>query len=250
MIDNWYENWFGNEYLTVYAHRDEDEARQVVKLVLTYINLKKNSRIIDLCCGQGRHVHLFAHEGFEVFGFDLSRRLLEVAKYKNSHHDNTFFIQADMRKLPVQPSFELLLNLFTSFGYFQSDDENLAVFKQFNQALKKDGYFVFDYFNSHYLTQNLEKYHTEQIGDLKVEQERYIENSRVEKIIRLNRQGKQSTFYESVKIYGPDQILKMLEESGLDVSYIFGNYNGQAFSKESERLIVIGRKSIFNKTDR
>ena len=72
MKDNWYENWFGNEYLTVYAHRDENEAEKLVQLILTNINLDKNSKIIDLCCGQGRHAHLFAREGFEVYGFDLS----------------------------------------------------------------------------------------------------------------------------------------------------------------------------------
>jgi SAM-dependent methyltransferase len=242
MNSNWYENWFGNEYLTVYAHRDEDEARQLVQLILTYINLDKNSKIIDLCCGQGRHAHLFAQEGFEVYGFDLSRKLLQVAKYKNDISENTFFVQADMRFLPVVHSFDLLLNLFTSFGYFQTDNENVTVFKQFHQALKKGGFFVFDYFNSPYLIDHLERHHREQIGDLTVEQERYIEDSRVEKIIRLNRQGKQSTFYESVKMYKPDQILKMMEETGLDVGYIFGDYKGSPLTENSERMIVIGKK--------
>jgi SAM-dependent methyltransferase len=242
MNENWYENWFGNEYLTVYAHRDEDEARQLVQLILTYINIEKDAKILDLCCGQGRHAHLFAREGYEVYGFDLSRKLLQVAKYKNDKSENAFFIQADMRYLPVLHSFDLLLNLFTSFGYFQSDAENITVFRQFHQALKHGGHFVFDYFNSPYLADHLERYHREKIGDLTVEQERYIEDSRVEKIIRLDRQGKRSTFYESVKMYKPDQILKMMEESGLEVGYIFGDYQGSPFTENSERIIIIGKK--------
>jgi len=147
-----------------------------------------------------------------------------------------------MRYLPVVHSFDLLLNLFTSFGYFQTDIENISVFKQFHQALKKGGFFVFDYFNSPYLIDHLERYHSEQIGDLTVEQERYIEDSRVEKIIRLNRQGKQSTFYESVKIYKPDQIFKMMEETGLEIGYIFGDYKGSPLTENSERIIIIGKK--------
>jgi SAM-dependent methyltransferase len=242
MSSNWYENWFGNEYLTVYSHRDEEEARQLVQLILNSVSLDNNSKIIDLCCGQGRHAHLFAQEGFEVYGFDLSRKLLQVAKYKNENSKNTFFVQADMRYLPVVHSFDLLLNLFTSFGYFQSDKENLAVFEQFHQALKKGGFFVFDYFNSPYLKEHLVRYHREQIGELMVEQERYIEDSRVEKIIRLNRDGKESTFYESVKMYKPEQILKMMEETGLNVGYIFGDYSGSSLTENSERMIVIGEK--------
>lgn len=242
MVTNWYENWFGNEYLTVYAHRDEDEARQLVQLILTYINLDKNAKIIDLCCGQGRHAFLFAREGFEVFGFDLSRTLLQVAKYKNDQSNNTFFIQADMRYIPAMHSFDLLLNLFTSFGYFETDIENKTVFQQFHQVLKTGGYFVFDYFHTPYILTNLERYQSEQIGDLTVEQERFIEGSRVQKIIRLNRQGKQSTFYESVKMYKPDQILKMMEETSLSVRYIFGDYKGSPLSENSERIIIIGQK--------
>ncbi|MEE9118161.1 MAG: methyltransferase domain-containing protein [Calditrichia bacterium] len=242
MVTNWYENWFGNEYLTVYAHRDEDEARQLVQLILTYINLDKNAKIIDLCCGQGRHAFLFAQEGFEVYGFDLSRTLLQVAKYKNDQSNNTFFIQADMRYLPAMHSFDLLLNLFTSFGYFETDIENKIVFQQFHQVLNTGGYFVFDYFHTLYIQANLERYQSEQIGDLTVELERFIEGSRVQKIIRLNRQGKQSTFYESVKMYRPDQILKMMEETSLSIRYIFGDYKGSPLNEDSERIIIIGQK--------
>lgn len=242
MVTNWYENWFGNEYLTVYAHRDENEARELVQLILTYINLDKNAKIIDLCCGQGRHAFLFAQEGFEVYGFDLSRTLLQVAKYKNDQSNNTFFIQADMRYLPAMHSFDLLLNLFTSFGYFETDIENKIVFQQFHQVLNTGGYFVFDYFHTPYILANLERYKSEQIGDLTVEQERFIEGSRVQKIIRLNRQGKQSTFYESVKMYKPDQIIKMMEETSLSVRYIFGDYKGSPLSEDSERIIIIGQK--------
>ncbi len=242
MVTNWYENWFGNEYLTVYAHRDEDEARQLVQLILTCINLDKNAKIIDLCCGQGRHAFLFAQEGFEVYGFDLSRTLLQVAKYKNDQSNNTFFIQADMRYLPAMHSFDLLLNLFTSFGYFETDIENKIVFQQFHQVLNTGGYFVFDYFHTPYIQANLERYQSEQIGDLTVELERFIEGSRVQKIIRLNRQGKQSTFYESVKMYRPDQILKMMEETSLSIRYIFGDYKGSPLNEDSERIIIIGQK--------
>jgi ubiquinone/menaquinone biosynthesis C-methylase UbiE len=242
MNRNWYEDWFGNEYLSVYAHRDEDEARELIKLIFAYVNIDKNAKILDLCCGQGRHAYILSQEGYEVYGIDLSKTLLQVAKYKNNQSTNTFFIQADMRKLPAVNSFNLLLNLFTSFGYFEEDEENKTVFKQFHQVLKSGGYFVFDYFNTPYIQANLERYHSEQIGDLIVEQERFIEGSRVQKIIRLNRNGKKSTFYESVKMYEKVKILEMMKETHLNVRYIFGDYAGSSLSETSERIIIIGQK--------
>ena len=242
MNRNWYKDWFGNEYLSVYAHRDEDEARELIKLIFAYVNIDKNAKILDLCCGQGRHAYILSQEGYEVYGIDLSKTLLQVAKYKNNQSMNTFFIQADMRKLPAVNSFNLLLNLFTSFGYFEEDEENKTVFKQFHQVLKSGGYFVFDYFNTPYIQANLERYHSEQIGDLIVEQERFIEGSRVQKIIRLNRNGKKSTFYESVKMYEKVKILEMMKETHLNVRYIFGDYAGSSLSETSERIIIIGQK--------
>lgn len=239
---NWYKSWFGNEYLTVYSHRDASEARQLVELIQHHIKLDPQQKILDLCCGQGRHVRELARSGYTVYGIDLSRTLLEVAKYKNSGA-SAYFIQADMRQLPASESFDLLLNLFTSFGYFESDEENEKVFRQFNRVLKPQGYFVFDYFNAPFITKNLVPYHKERINSLLVEQERFIEGSRVQKIIRLQREGEQSIFYESVQMYDYNQLQKMLKLARLEIIHVFGDYDGAAYSASSPRLIFIGKKT-------
>ncbi len=239
---SWYKNWFGNEYLTVYAHRDEEEARHLVKLIQKHIDLNPTHKILDLCCGQGRHVSQLAQLGYKVYGIDLSRTLLEVAKNNENKGKSAFFIQADMRHLPTSQSFDLLLNLFTSFGYFESDEENESVFHQFNQALKPEGIFVFDYFNTAYIEKNLIPYHKERIKGLLIEQERFIEGSRVQKIIKLNREGEQSIFYESVKMYDPDQLQSMMRNAELDILYTFGDYFGSELSFSSPRVILIGQR--------
>jgi SAM-dependent methyltransferase len=240
---NWYKNWFGNEYLTVYAHRDDKEARLLIDLIQKYVVINSDFKILDLCCGQGRHALELAQSGHKVYGIDLSRTLLEVAKYKKNKEQSLYFIQADMRYLPVNQSFDLLLNLFTSFGYFETDAENESVFCQFNQALKPGGFFVFDYLNSTFISKNLIPYHKERIGGLIVEQERFIEASRVQKIIKLNREGEQSVFYESVKMYEPEQLRTMINSAQLDILFTFGDYSGSKFTHDSPRLIFIGRKN-------
>jgi len=242
-IKNWYKHWFGNEYLTVYSHRDTKEAKQLINLIQTNIQLPRNAKVLDLCCGQGRHANLLAEAGYNVFGIDLSRTLLEIAKFKTAIKGSAYFIQADMRFLPVTHSFDLLLNLFTSFGYFDTDQENAKVFYQFNQALKEKSCFVFDYFNSNHVKESLIPFQKEKIGEIIVEQERYIKNSRIQKKINITEMGNRSIFYESVKMYEPEEIFRMMESAELKVSKIFGDYQGKEFDTYSPRLLVIGEKS-------
>jgi SAM-dependent methyltransferase len=245
---NWYKTWFGNEYLTVYAHRDATEARQLIRLIQTYIPLSADQKILDLCCGQGRHALYLARKGYEVYGIDLSRSLLEYAKFHKIRGQAVYFIQADMRYLPTAGSFDLLLNLFTSFGYFESDEENKTVFRQFNQALKTGGFFVFDYFNATHVIKNLVPYHREELADLVIEQERFIDDSRVHKIITLTRNGKKSVFHESVKIYTPEQLQETLSGAGMQVRYRLGDYEGHHFQEDSPRFLAIGVKTNTDQT--
>lgn len=240
MDANWYKNWFGNEYLTIYAHRDEWEAQKLLKLIQNHIHLDKSIKIVDLCCGQGRHALLLAEQGFEVYGIDLSRTLLEIAKYKKDPGQKAFFIQADMRYLPMFRSFDLLLNLFTSFGYFETDKQNIAVFEQFSQVLRNQGNFVFDYFHAGHVSDNLIPFQSEKFGNVLVEQERHIENSRVQKKIMIEKGNNRSVFYESVKMYEPDQIISMMENSHLRIDHVFGDYAGNPLCGGSPRMIVIG----------
>jgi ubiquinone/menaquinone biosynthesis C-methylase UbiE len=176
-----------------------------------------------------------------VYGIDLSRTLLEQAKYNNNPQKKAHFIQADMRHLPVLNKFDLLLNLFTSFGYFQTDSENSTVFGQFHQVLKTGAYYVFDYFHTRQVRENLVPFQQEIYGKVRVEQERYIEGTRVQKKIKIQKDGRKSVFFESVKMYDPDQIVQMMEASALQVNQILGDYNGQPFNDNSPRLIIIGQ---------
>jgi SAM-dependent methyltransferase len=236
----WYKNWFGNDYLQVYSHRDQNEAKQLVQLIQFHINLKPDARILDIGCGQGRHLSIFAKKKFQITGIDLSSVLLRIAKENNLNNPTTHFIQADMRYLPINFKFDLILNLFTSFGYFEDDEENKSVLCQVSKLLKKSGRFVFDYFNSNYVKNNLVPKHYEKIGDLIIEQERYIENSRIKKKINLTKKGKKSTYFESVKLYSPEEIYEMLRSVNLKISTTFGNYDGSVFDDQSPRLIVFG----------
>lgn len=241
-LKDWYKNWFGNDYLTLYAHRNEDEANDLIDLIHSYIKVSPHAKILDLCCGQGRHALILAKLGYSVYGMDLSRALLQEANNRKDKHHRAYFIQADMRYLPTLSSFHLLLNLFTSFGYFESDQENLAVFLEFYNALERGGNFVFDYLNPNHVIQNLVPYEHEELNTMKIDIERQIHGNRVQKKICLKKEKNESTFYESVKMYQPGEIFTMLKQAGLSVLHVFGDYHGSDFNQESPRLLVIGEK--------
>jgi ubiquinone/menaquinone biosynthesis C-methylase UbiE len=238
----WYKKWFGNEYLTVYAHRDEREASRVIVLLLSHVTLPPHAKILDLCCGQGRHALLLAQHGYSVYGIDLSRALLEIAKFKNKSKAKAHFIQADMRYLPVNGKFDLLMNLFTSFGYFHKDRDNQDVFHQFQVALKPGAPFLFDYMNISWVQKNFSPYHKEKIGSVIIEQERQIVRDRIVKKIIIHKENKQQIFFESVRMYQPDTIFEMLREAGLIPLKLFGDYNGKDFEINSPRFIVLGKR--------
>ena len=241
-IKDWYKNWFGNEYLTLYAHRNDDEANDLIDLIHAYIKVSPHARILDLCCGQGRHTLILAKLGYTVYGMDLSRTLLRTARDKKDQNHSAYFIQADMRHLPTVSSFHLLLNLFTSFGYFESDQENQAVFCEFYNALERGGNFVFDYLNPTHVIQNLVPHEHEESNEMEIDIERQINGSRVQKKICLKKDTKESIFYESVKMYPPNEIFTMLKQAGLSVLHVFGDYRGTEFDQNSPRLVVIGEK--------
>jgi len=242
---NWFEKWFeSDDYLKVYQHRDESEANLLVKLILNHVKLKPKSSILDIACGAGRHSISFAKEGFNVIGFDISRNLLNYARLKAEEKGlNIKFISSDVRTFSFDCKFDLSLNLFTSFGYFESDDENLSVFKIASTHTKKGGYFVFDYFNTEYLKNNLVESSFENFGDFQIEQIRAIEGNRVNKKIRIIKNEIGAEYNESVQLYIYDWLKNSLKSFGFDIIYMFGNYEGNQFDiKTSPRIIFICQK--------
>lgn len=187
----WFEVWFNTEeYLKVYRHRNEAEAEKLVNLILGNINIKSGSDVIDLACGAGRHSILFAEKGFSVTAVDLSAHLLNVAKRRAIEQGLKInFVNADLRYFCIASKFDLVMNLFTSFGYFESDEENFSLFSTAFELLKNNGNFVLDYFNTDFVRKNFIPYSEEIIGGEKVIQERKIVGNRVIKNIKIARNG-------------------------------------------------------------
>src|SRR3982751_3002771 len=115
-MTEWYEEWFGEDYLRLYPHRNDAEAERAVALISSTVSLQPGWRVLDVGCGAGRHTRAFVVYSARCVGLDLSATLLRLARETTSAP----LVRADMRALPIRPrSMDLTVNLFTSFGYFE-----------------------------------------------------------------------------------------------------------------------------------
>ena len=241
----WFKHWFNSEeYLKVYKHRDEKDAEELVNLVLNSIQLNPGDNILDMAAGFGRHAILFAKKGFKVSAVDLSENLLSIAQ-NNAEKEgaNIEFIQSDIRHFTSAKKYNLIINLFTSIGYFESDDENYNILKNAFELLKDGGFFVLDYFNKNFVKKNLVAQTIDEVDDSIITQNRFIEGERIIKEITVERKGKTNKFYESVRMFSKEELIGVMENLGFKIIKIFGDFSGKPFELDfSPRIIIIAFK--------
>lgn len=244
---SWFEEWFDSPlYEKIYANRNREEAAQLATLIENQIPLSDFPNLLDLGCGRGRHSITLAKRGYHVTGVDLSEEAIKKAcrLAANENLKNIEFITGDMRD-PIDRTFDAVLNLFTTFGYFLDDSENVDVFKNVHRMLKPGGLFMQDYLNSELVQKNLIPSEEGDYENIHYQIERKIENSMVYKTIRFTGPDLDEPleFTERVKLYDLDWFENNLEQNGFELLTIYGNYRGGSFVKnESSRLIMLSQK--------
>ena len=233
----WFEEWFGEEYLRLYPHRDERDAERAVKLILRTVPFQHGWRVLDVACGAGRHARAFEAEGGRCTGLDLSLTLLRLARQVT----RAPLVRADMRQLPIRPaSMDLTVNLFTSFGYFDRDSEHTAALNEMIGTVRPRGWFVIDFLNPAAVRRQLVPEETLEVSGTTVRVSRSVsaDGRYVCKSIHAG-QGRQ--FRERVRLFEPEQMVHMLEAAGVSVQYRFGDYDSNPLGTDSPRTILAGR---------
>jgi SAM-dependent methyltransferase len=244
---DWFEDWFDTHYYhLLYDHRNETEAKFFMNNLLDFIHLKKMGRILDAACGKGRHSIYLNSQGYDITGIDLSTQsIAEARAYENK---SLSFFEHDIR-LPFRINyFDAVFNLFTSFGYFNKQEENIVCLKNFYDALKPGGYFLFDFLNSCCIIENFNKLNSPQSlkkDNIEFLVKKTIENNFIVKDIQLNDNGKILNFQEKVQLIGKNEVVGWLKKIGFIITAIKGNYELAEYSKNSERLIIIAQKPFF-----
>ncbi len=240
-MTEWFEEWFGEEYLRLYPHRDETDAARMVRLIDAHLPLK-GRRVLDLACGPGRHARAMVKLGAAVVGFDLSMPLLRRARRCLS--DPPRLVRGDMRCLPFAPhSFDMVVNLFTSFGYFVDDRQHESVLQAVAAVLRNTGGFVLDYLNAEHVRRTLVPHEEHTVGRRRVATERRFspDGRFVVKEMHLVDEG--HSFLERVRLFAPRDLESMLVAAGLTVLDRLGDYDGSPLGPESPRAILIAAKS-------
>jgi ubiquinone/menaquinone biosynthesis C-methylase UbiE len=239
----WYEQSFGEDYLVVYKHRDFQGAMNEVQKMMRWLDLQPGAEIFDLCCGMGRHSLTLAEYGFKVTGMDLSEVLLNEAHRMDTEGKVTW-LRGDMRQIPLEQSFDAVVNLFTSFGYFTEEAENEKVIHEINRLLKINGKFIIDFLNPLYVADNLVPQSSRKEGKLEIAERRSIEEGYVRKRIIIREDGqKERSYLEQVRLYKLEDFKRMLLSAGLEIERVFGNYDGSPYDEHSSpRLIIVGAK--------
>jgi len=236
---DWFEEWFGHDYLRIYQHRDESEAERAIELIAGQVRGRDIRAVLDLACGAGRHSQALLDRWWTV-GLDLSAALLRVAKREDS---DAPYVRADMRELPfIAQSFDLVVNLFTSFGYFDDDREHARVLACLRSAMRPAGTLVIDFLNADQVRRNLVPYDERVENGITIEQSRIIspDDRFVEKTIRLRERGRE--YVERVRLLSAGDLERMLETAGFDVVHCFGDYGGGSWSENSPRTILFASR--------
>jgi 2-polyprenyl-3-methyl-5-hydroxy-6-metoxy-1,4-benzoquinol methylase len=244
----WFEDWFSHPlYLKVYHHRDKAEADLCVETILriTGNQQSSNSSVLDIACGAGRHAISLARHGFRVTANDLSNYLLgEAEKEARNEGIDLELSCCDMRSINLDRRFDLIVQLFSSFGYFETDEEDQAVIRNVSGMLQPDGWYVLDLINREYLRKRIVPRTEKSVEELFIVEERELSDRNVCKTITIrDGNGDECSFSESVRLYAPEEISALLKSENLEVKMVAGDYHGSEFNAESSpRMILFARK--------
>lgn len=236
---DWFASWFDTSfYHILYKNRDHKEARLFMANIASYLKLKKHDHVLDLACGKGRHSLFLNSLGFDVVGADLSKNSID---YANEFSNETLrFVQRDMRE-PLNLKYDAIFNLFTSFGYFEDDAEDIQVLKNIRNGLKDESSVaVIDFLNVEKAIRNLVAEETIIRNNITFNITRKFENGFIIKQIEVVTADKIHNYFERIKFLDLPKIKTYLGKVGLKLKHTFGDYDLQKFDKEnSNRLILI-----------
>lgn len=242
MVKDWFTTWFDSPYYHIlYQNRDESEATRFIDVLTAHLSLEHGSKTLDLACGKGRHSLQLRKKGFDVVGIDLSEESIELAK--NLEQDGLEFFVHDMRSLYWLEYFDLVVNLFTSFGYFHSSKDDLKTLSSVYDSLKPGGIFVLDFFNSEKVISQLVNLEEKEIDGVRFEINRAVEDGMIVKRIHVIDGETELDFQEQVDALTLGDFVAYFEQVGLELLEIFGDYDLNPFeTATSDRLILITQK--------
>ena len=243
MAKQWFHDWFNSPYYHIlYSNRNQTEAENFIDELCNYLKPSPNIFALDVACGRGRHATYLSKKGLDVTGIDLSVCSIQYAR-KFETKSLRFFVH-DMRGLYYKAKFDLVFNLFTSFGYFNTEQQHVNALLCMNRSLKKDGLIIMDYFNVHKVLPAIIPYTVKTVDGIIFHIHKKVTNKNIIKTINFEDKSKAFEFKEIVKAFTLADFELLFKNSGFKLMKCFGNYCLEEFdSSASDRLIMICKKA-------
>ena len=238
----WFADWFDTSYYhTLYKSRNEEEASKFIANLLSFLKLEKNSNVLDLACGKGRHSVTLNQHGYNVLGVDLSPN--SICKANEKQNETLSFAVHDMREVIEGQKFAAIFNLFTSFGYFDTLCDNECVIRSIHEMLEENGYLIIDFMNAQKVIDNLVENEVKVVDGIVFYLTRNYDGNHIFKNIRFNADEKEFHYTERVQALKEKDFEQLLTENNFEIIRTFGDFALNAFNEKiSDRLIIIAKK--------
>jgi len=202
--------------------------------------------LLDLACGPGRHAIPFAQAGYSVTGVDCTSYLLQKARERATRAGVTLeWVKQDMREFLRPDTFDLAINLFTSFGYFDEAADNRRVLENLYASLKPGGVFVFDHLGKEILAAKFQATLSEALPDgrLLIQRVSVIDDwSRIEGEWIVVRENDTTTFHNRHWLYSGQEIRDLLASVGFAEVSLYGSLEMTPYGPQAQRLVAVARK--------
>ncbi|WP_316802806.1 class I SAM-dependent methyltransferase [Pedobacter nototheniae] len=243
MQRKWFQYWFNSPYYHIlYQQRNDAEAEFFIDNLTDFLNPVADSKMLDIACGKGRHSIYLNKKGFNVTGIDLSEQSIKYAK--QFENEKLHFLVHDMRRLFYINYFDVALNLFTSFGYFDTEKDHVNALKTFRKSLNANGILVIDYFNTEKIIRNLNSTETKVLDQISFNIDKKVVDGKIIKKINFEDNHKTYNFEERVQAFSLEDFERMIAKAGMVIEKTFGSYALEPYNEEnSDRLILICKKA-------
>ncbi|HCU34809.1 MAG TPA: methyltransferase type 11 [Armatimonadetes bacterium] len=243
--------WFENDAFwhalapTMFRQKQLDAAVDEIDCVLALAPPGPGAAVLDMCCGPGRHSLELARRGYRVTGVDRTREFIDTARVRAQQEGlSVELLECDAREFSRPDTFDLAINLYTSFGYFADQDDDRRMARSVFEALKSGGRLVIEMIGKEIIARIFTPRDWEEIDDVILLQERRLADSWrwIDNRWILLRGEERHEFRFGHRLYSADELCRLLAEVGFAATTAYGSLAGVPYDQEAKRLVVVARK--------
>jgi len=245
-MSEWWQSFFDESFL-IYSFPRIKRSRTLrdVRFIEKVLAPRRGARILDVCCGIGRHAIELAGKGYRVTGVDITGQYLEVAAARARRRKIKLALdRRDMRNLRYRDEFDAAILMWTSFGYFEDEKDNMKSLRAIYRALRPRGKFIIDVINRDWLIRDFQPYGWMEIGKEFMLERREFDPARSRMHSEWVYVGKDEVERKetNLRVYSLHELLEMLERAGFTVAALFGDQENVMPMPEHRMLSILVHK--------